>query len=571
MGGFTDLTGKQSGVLVAKKYLGNSLWDCECIVCGNHITISTYWFNKNIKLNRDGCKHVKHIQVGDTFGLLSVVEQDSEDYVKPKSGKHERKWICRCTCGRTKSILESNLKSLKSVSCGLCGNRISVPEKAILFYLSMVFSNIQENYRPDFLAGKEIDIFIPGLNLGIEYDGEHWHGDLDKDLLKNSVCKDNGITLLRIREPKCIASNELAPYIVTPKPLTNGSHMTEPIKQLITFINTSYDQEITIDIDCLRDNAEICKTVVNSTQAKSLAELFPMIAKEWDYAKNAPLTPDLVAAHSGKKAYWICENGHSYSSVIASRTSDDACGCPVCSNAGPVLYQDGMYIGEHSLAKDAPEIALEFDAQKNGISADNIAVSSNKKMWWKCSVCGYEWQSKVNNRTSSLKTGCPQCARVQNKQGNKKRENLVAKNGSLLDHYPELCQEWDYDKNEIKPTEVSSGSVKKVWWICNSGHHYQSCINHRTSKKKTGCPYCANKKVLVGYNDLATTHPHLLKEWCYEKNTIKPTEILVGSERKIWWKCYYCSLEYESSPEKRANKPLGCVLCRKKRKTLPSK
>ena len=58
---------------------------------------------------------------------------------------------------------------------------------------------------------------------------------------------------------------------------------------------------------------------------------------------------------------------------------------------------------------------MEFDEQKNGISADNIAVASNKKMWWKCAVCGFEWQSKVNNRTRSLKTGCPECARVQNK------------------------------------------------------------------------------------------------------------------------------------------------------------
>lgn len=565
MGAFIDLSGKQSGVLVAKKYLGNSQWDCECLVCGNHITISTYWFNKNIKLNRDGCKHVKNIQIGDTFGFLTVVAQDKEDYIKPKSGMHERRWICKCTCGREKSILESNLKALKSISCGLCSNRISVPEKSILFYLASYFPNIQENYRPVFLKGKEIDIFIPELKLGIEYDGEHWHRDINKDIWKNTICQNNGITLLRIREPKCIPTDELTPYIITPKPLTNGTHMTEPIKQLISFINTKYHTNINIDVNCLRDNAEICKTVINSTQAKSLADLFPEIAEEWDYEKNAPLTPELVAAHSGKKAYWICKNGHKYSSVIASRTGDDACGCPICSNAGPVLYQDGVYIGEHSLAKEAPQIAIEFDEQKNGISADNIAVSSNKKMWWKCSVCGFEWQSKVNNRTSSLKTGCPQCAKTQHKQGNKKRANLVAKNGSLFDHYPELCNEWDYDKNEIKPTEISFGSNKKVWWICNRGHRYQANINNRTCKK-TGCPYCSNKKILTGYNDLATTHPHLLQEWDFKKNSIQPTEILSGSEKKVWWKCCYCGKEYESSPEQRAKKPLGCISCRRKKK-----
>ena len=569
MGNFIDLTGKQSGVLIARKYLGNSQWDCECVVCGNHITITTYWFNKNIKLsnagfNRTGCKHVKPIQVGDTFGHLTVVEQDSVDYIKPKSGKHERQWICRCTCGRTKSVLESNLKALKSLSCGLCGNRISVPEKAILYYLSMCFSDLQENYRPDFLDGKEIDIFIPELKLGIEYDGERWHKDIDKDIEKNAVCNENGITLLRIREPKCIIADRLTPCIISPKPLTNGTHMTGPIKQLIAFINTTYCREIDIDVNCLRDNAEICKTLINSTQAKSLADLFPKIAEEWDYKKNAPLTPDLVAAHSGKKAYWLCKNGHSYSSVIASRTGDDACGCPVCSNHGPALYQDGIYIGEHSLSKEAPEIAREFDEQKNGISADDIAVASNKKVWWKCSTCGYEWQSKVNTRTSSLKTGCPQCAKEQNKQGKNKSQNHIAKHGSLFDRDPVLCQEWDYSKNDIKPTEVSFGSNKKVWWICKNGHHYQANINNRTCKK-TGCPYCTNKKVLPGYNDLATTHPDLLKEWDYKKNSIQPTEIHAGAHLKIWWKCCYCGEEYEASPEKRSSRPLGCVRCRRKR------
>ena len=193
MGVFTDLTGKQSGVLIAKKYLGNSQWDCECSICGNHVKISSYWFNKNIKLNRDGCKHIKPIQIGDTFGLLTVIAQDSKDYIKPKSQKHERRWICQCTCGRQKSILESNLKSSKSISCGLCSNRVSIPEKSILFYLSKHFKNIIENYKPDFLYGKEIDIYIPDLNLGIEYDGEHWHKDIEKDIWKNNICKNNGV------------------------------------------------------------------------------------------------------------------------------------------------------------------------------------------------------------------------------------------------------------------------------------------------------------------------------------------------------------------------------------------
>lgn len=564
MGTFTDLTGKRSGVLIARTYLGESQWDCECDVCGNHVRISTYWFQKNIELGRDGCKHVRAVQIGDTYGHLTVVRQDEEDYVKPSSGKRERKWICRCDCGREKSILECNLKTGKSISCGMCGNRISIPEKAILYYLSASFPSIQENYRPSFLEGKEIDIYIPELMLGIEYDGERWHGDLEKDLWKTRVCMEHGVTLLRVREPNCPPSDELSPCIVTPKPIMNGTHMTEPIRQLTAFINETYHRGLNVDVDCLRDNAEICKTLVNAAESRSLAELFPEIAKEWDYEKNAPITPKMVAAHSGKKAYWTCENGHRYSSVIASRTGPDACGCPVCSNRGMALFQHGAYVGEHSLLKEAPEIAKEFDEEKNGVSADQIAVASNRKVWWTCSVCGHGWQAKVNNRTSSLKTGCPQCAKDLNKQGNRKKANQLAQKGSLQDNHPELCREWDHDKNIIKPTELTSGSVERVWWRCERGHSYQAQVYRRAMGERTGCPYCANKKVLAGYNDLAQKHPYLLEEWDYEKNIIAPTEVLAGSHRKVWWKCCYCRAEYEASIEKRAGRALGCVQCRKK-------
>lgn len=47
------------------------------------------------------------------------------------------------------------------------------------------------------------------------------------------------------------------------------------------------------------------------------------------------------------------------------------------------------------------------------MSPNEISFASNKKVWWKCKACGYEWQAKVNNRTSSLHTGCLNCAKKQ--------------------------------------------------------------------------------------------------------------------------------------------------------------
>ena len=52
-----------------------------------------------------------------------------------------------------------------------------------------------------------MDIFIPTLNLAIEYDGERFHKDVSKDKHKNDILFQNGITLIRIREPKCPVLN----------------------------------------------------------------------------------------------------------------------------------------------------------------------------------------------------------------------------------------------------------------------------------------------------------------------------------------------------------------------------
>ena len=64
----------------------------------------------------------------------------------------------------------------------------------------------------------------------------------------------------------------------------------------------------------------------------------------------------------------------------------------------------------------------------------------------------------------------------------------------LLSEYPELLREWHPTKNgDSKPEEFTHGSGKKVWWLCQEGHPYDSVIKDRTSKRPSGCPYCYRK------------------------------------------------------------------------------
>lgn len=128
--------------------------------------------------------------------------------------------------------------------------------------------------------------------------------------------------------------------------------------------------------------------------------------------------------------------------------------------------------------------------------------------------------------------------------------------------YPNLIKAWDWDKNNelnLFPSELSTGSNKKAWWKCSLGHEWQATISSRVAGR--GCPFCSNRKVLPGFNDLATIRPFLVQEWNTDKNgTLTPTTVLAGSYKKVWWKCAY-GHELQAAIAHRTYRNQGCPYC----------
>lgn len=62
---------------------------------------------------------VKNDLTGKTFGKLTVLYQDEDDYISP-AGKHYSKWVCQCSCKEKNiiSVMTSQLTSGKTKSCG---------------------------------------------------------------------------------------------------------------------------------------------------------------------------------------------------------------------------------------------------------------------------------------------------------------------------------------------------------------------------------------------------------------------------------------------------------------------
>ncbi len=123
----------------------------------------------------------------------------------------------------------------------------------------------------------------------------------------------------------------------------------------------------------------------------------------------------------------------------------------------------------------------------------------------------------------------------------------------------ELAAEWDYEKNDVSPETITQGSNAAYWWKCKKGHEWKAKVNNRLHGN--GCPYCANKKVLPGYNDLLTCFPDVAKEWNYKKNVeLRPEKCLPKAHRKVWWICR-SGHEWEALISNRTLHSRGCPYC----------
>lgn len=131
----------------------------------------------------------------------------------------------------------------------------------------------------------------------------------------------------------------------------------------------------------------------------------------------------------------------------------------------------------------------------------------------------------------------------------------------LNDTHPDIAKEWHPTKNgNLTANKVSPGSHKKAWWLGDCGHEWEGVIRNRVNRK-SGCHYCAGKKVLTGFNDLASVKPEIAKGWHPTLNAKTPEDYTSRSNTKVWWKCVK-GHEWEAPISYRTGKKGGgCSYC----------
>ena len=287
------------------------------------------------------------------------------------------------------------------------------------------------------------------------------------------------------------------------------------------------------------EGCPICSGARAVEGINDLTTLRPELAAEWS-DKNKELKPTMVTIGSSKKIIWKGKCGHEWTATVKSRAISKS-GCPYCSH-NEVLTRF------NDLATLLPHIAEEWSEKNSPLLPTMVGAFANRKVWWKCKECGNEWNTLIATRSGGSK--CPYCS------------GLILLKGfnDFSTTHSQLAEEWSERNYPLKPDMINAKSRKNVWWKCKKcGYEWKAVVYSRV--KGSECPVCADRAVLSGHNDLATTDPHLLAEWDYEKNkAVLPTEISRGSMKKVWWKCSL-GHSWRGRISDRTIEQKGCKIC----------
>ena len=306
-----------------------------------------------------------------------------------------------------------------------------------------------------------------------------------------------------------------------PSTITRGSH-----KKLLW--RCPIDHQYEMDVHTRTGQNSGCPYCAGRrvlTGFNDLATTHPHFAKEAD-----GWNPKIVSAGSHEVRNWKCKNGHTFRVNPNQRTSRTS-NCPTCANLK-------IEVGFNDLLTLYPDLA----AEANGWDPTEVGGGSSKRFSWRCRLKGHIWESTIINRTSNG-SNCPVCV----------GQLVIVGINDLLTTHPQVAKQaidWD-------PTTLTAGSKKKRGWLCDRGHKYIAQIVNKTNLD-SGCPICANVQVLVGYNDLATTHPELSKE----ADGWDPSTVVAGTSKKKAWKCivghrYLAAVTSRSAQSRQS----GCPMC----------
>lgn len=207
----------------------------------------------------------------------------------------------------------------------------------------------------------------------------------------------------------------------------------------------------------------------------------------------------------------------------------------------PVRQTRGLEVGVNDLYTTDPLLASEMALTGNGgLGPKDFTRGSNQKVNWVCEI-GHQWVACINDR-SNRGRGCPFCS------GHKPWPGY----NDLATLYPEIANQ--LVDTRFSAEDLTTKSNRRVRWRCQLNHEWDATVSDRTAG--TGCPTCCGKKVLIGFNDLGSAHPELVKELT---DQLVATTHTSKSNKKVEWRCVSGHIWHAVIADR--VRGTGCKLC----------
>ena len=304
---------------------------------------------------------------------------------------------CECKiCKHQWSATPNNL--LCGTGCSNCDkrNKTSFPEQAIYYYLKQAYPDAVNRYHEE-LERMELDIFIPAIRTGIEYDGAYYHTNSTRDKRKYNECRTNGIKLIRIIE-KTPANDENADLTIIRSKPDNFETLDCCIKELMHYLNKQ------IIINSQVDAIQIREQYYTILQESSIEAKYPELVSEWLNEKNGSIAPSMVNYGSNDKYWWKCSKcGYEWPAAVSDRTISGK-GCPIC----------GRKATADKLRKTNEEFIAELQQKFPFIEALEEYKNYHTRILLRCKRCQHEWSKSPAELFRGQ--GCPRCSRTRSKQ-----------------------------------------------------------------------------------------------------------------------------------------------------------
>ena len=257
-----------------------------------------------------------------------------------------------------------------------------------------------------------------------------------------------------------------------------------------------------------------------------------------------------VSYSSNKKYIWICEKGHKYIQSINSKTNMK-CGCTYCQTHNTSYFEQYIYFSFKQIFRNTQNrvrvlknkynngYGLEFDI---GIPEIRTCIEYSPNIWHKDRLDIYYLKNKV----------CEE-----------KNVRLI----NIIDEYGCCIEELHSNTYEnIFINTKGKSSLEQINSVINNillsvGHSIDEIDT--SEAEKNAWDYSKGK---IEYSKtLEYTNDAILKEWNYQLNNIRPSEIKPYSHQEIYWTCTKCGYgsngEWKNVLSSRVKGKTGCPNC----------